>query len=383
MATLREWLSFDYEAGWGTDAFEENVPEGTRFPSRWTEADDRYDAADILRDNLELLDEITGQRLRLLRNGYRLGELVVDQAGPQGLAFRVALHNGTDGHNVPTGFDAERLVWLEVTVTDAAGKPVFRSGDLDPNGDVRDSHSVYVHNDDLPEDRQLFSLQSRFLVRMVRGGEREQVLAIPYSPSPLVFLRPSTHSSILTGRPADARKHRRTIPPRGTKWASYVVRREALEGTTGPYLATIRLKAAMVPVNLVHEVADVGFDYGMTERQVADAVVAGHLTLAGTNRQPERRRGGSGTPTRPGAHPGGFTRGWRRAGAALRKPAFGRVPSSPTRFLPQTPETAAGTRPPVPGHRTDRARVHRPRRRGVAPLVPRVRDAPERGGPLR
>ena len=279
LATLREWLSFDYEAGWGTDAFEENVPEGTRFPPRWTEADDRYDAVDILRDNLELLDEITGQRLALLRNGYRLGELVVDQAGPQGLAFRVALHNGTDGHNVPTGFDAERLVWLEVTVTDAAGKPVFRSGDLDPNGDVRDSHSVYVHNDDLPEDRQLFSLQSRFLVRMVRGGEREQVLAIPYSPSPLVFLRPSTHSSILTGRPADARKHRRTIPPRGTKWASYVVRREALEGTTGPYLATIRLKAAMVPVNLVHEVADVGFDYGMTERQVADAVVAGHLTL--------------------------------------------------------------------------------------------------------
>ena len=95
----------------------------------------------------------------------------------------------------------------------------------------------------------------------------------------LVFLRPSTHSSILTGRPADVRKHRRTIPPRGTKWASYVVRREALEGTNGPYLATIRLKAAMVPVNLVHEVADVGFDYGMTERQVADAIVAGHLTL--------------------------------------------------------------------------------------------------------
>ena len=214
-----------------------------------------------------------------MRNGYRLGELVVDQAGPEGLAFRVALQNGTDGHNVPTGFDAERLVWLEVTVTDAAGKPVFRSGDLDPNGDVRDSHSVYVHNGDLPEDRQLFSLQSRFLVRMVRGGEREQVLAVPYSPSPLVFLRPSTHSSILTGRPADVRKHRRTIPPRGTKWASYVVRREALEATNGPYLATIRLKAAMVPVNLVHEVADVGFDYGMTERQVADAIVAGHLTL--------------------------------------------------------------------------------------------------------
>ena len=383
LATLREWLSFDYEAGWGTDAFEENVPEGTRFPPRWTEADDRYDAVDILRDNLELLDEITEQRLRLLRNGYRLGELVVDQAGPEGLAFRVALQNGTDGHNVPTGFDAERLVWLEVTVTDAAGKPVFRSGDLDPNGDVRDSHSVYVHNGDLPEDRQLFSLQSRFLVRMVRGGEREQVLAVPYSPSPLVFLRPSTHSSILTGRPADVRKHRRTIPPRGTKWASYVVRREALEGTNGPYLATIRLKAAMVPVNLVHEVADVGFDYGMTERQVADAIVAGHLTLR--ERTVNLSAGGvdADPPSCPGGHPGGFTRGWRRAGAALREPAFGRVHPAPARFLPPAPETVAGTRPPVSGHRTDRAWVLRPRRRGMASVVPRVRDAPQRGGPLR
>ena len=26
-ATLREWLTFDYEAGWGTDAFEGNVPD--------------------------------------------------------------------------------------------------------------------------------------------------------------------------------------------------------------------------------------------------------------------------------------------------------------------------------------------------------------------
>lgn len=35
----------------------------------------------------------------------------------------------------------------------------------------------------------------------------------------------------------------------------------------------------MVPVNLVHEIADVGFDYGMTEREVAEAVVAGHVVV--------------------------------------------------------------------------------------------------------
>ena len=278
-ATLREWLTFDYEAGWGTDAFEGNVPDDYEFPPRWAEPDDRYDAVDILRDNLDLLAEMDEQRRQLLRVGYRLGEVAVDRAGRDGVAFRVELRNGTDGHNVPTGFDAERLVWLHVTVTDAAGTVVLESGDLDPNGDVRDSHSVYVHDGALPADDQLFSLQSRFLVRMVRGGEREQVLAIPYSPSPLVFLRPSTSSTILTGRPAGARKHRRTIPPRRSKWASYSVGPEALAGTAGPYYATIRIKAGMVPVNLVHEIADVGFDYGMTEREVAEAVVAGHVVV--------------------------------------------------------------------------------------------------------
>ena len=35
----------------------------------------------------------------------------------------------------------------------------------------------------------------------------------------------------------------------------------------------------MVPVNLVNEVKEVGFDYNMTPRDVAAAVVDGHLTI--------------------------------------------------------------------------------------------------------
>ena len=297
LATLREWLTFDHEAGWGTDEFEDAVGSDHVFPPRWEEPDDRYDAADIIRDNLELLDELAGQRLKLLQVGYQLGEVVVDRADEGGISFRVEFRNGTDGHNVPTGFDAERVVWLHVTVTDAAGRVVLESGDLDPNGDVRDSHSVYVHDGALPADEHLFSLQSRFLVRMVRGGEREQVLTIPYSPDPLPFLRPSTSSTILTGRPVAARKHRQTIPPLGSKWASYSVDREALAGTTGPYYANIRIKAGMVPVNLVHEIEDVGFDYGMTARDVADAVVEGHIVVR--NRDVNLTGGGVETASAP------------------------------------------------------------------------------------
>ena len=279
MATIREWLTYDYKAGWGTDEFEDNVPEGHEFPPRWTFADDRYDAQDIINDNLQLLKEIEVQRKQVLKAAYKLGDVVVDRAGEEGISFKVQVRNGTDGHSVPTGFDAERLVFLQVTVTDSEGKEVFKSGDLDPNGDVRDSHSLYVHNGELPPDKYLFSLQSRFVVRMVRGGEREQVLAVNYSPSPLPFLRPSTLSTVLLGRPVGVRKHRQVLPPFASKWPNYKVKRSELVGSKGPYNANIKLIVGMVPINLINEIKDVGFDYGMSAREVAEGVLAGHLVL--------------------------------------------------------------------------------------------------------
>ncbi len=164
-------------------------------------------------------------------------------------------------------------------MTDSRGKTVFESGDTDPNGDIRDFHSLYVHNGQLPLDKSLFSLQSRFVVRMVRGGEREQVLAVNYSPDPSPFLRPSTSSTILTGRPVGSRKHKQTIDPLGSKWPAYEVSRSALAGSVAPYRARFQIKAAMVPPNLIHDIQDVGFDYGMTPRAVSDAVVKGTVIV--------------------------------------------------------------------------------------------------------
>ena len=162
------------------------------------------------------------KRLEVLRNGYVLGQVATEENW-RGLKISVEVKNGIDGHNVPTGFIAERLVWLFVEVQDKNGNTIFRSGDLDPNGDVRDSHSLYAHNGDLPLDKQLFTLQSRFLTRNVRGGEREQVLAVNFSVDPLPFIRPSTRSTVLTGQPAGARIHRYSIPPNGVRTAAYRV----------------------------------------------------------------------------------------------------------------------------------------------------------------
>ena len=279
LASMREWLSFDHKAGWGTDVFEDYLPDGFVFPERWSSISDRYEARSILNENLVLLERSAVQRMKLLRAGYQLGRIIVDRADKNEIQFRVEVKNGTEGHNVPTGFDAERIVFLRVTVSDLDGNVVFKSGDLDPNGDLRDSHSIYVHNGELPVDKHLFSLQSKFLLNMVRGGEREQVLPINYSQDPLPFERPSTSSSLLLGRPQGARKHRRTIRPLDSTWAKYRVTAAQLAGTEGPYKANIKLTAGMVPVNLVYAIKDVGFDYGMSARQVADAVVGGHQIL--------------------------------------------------------------------------------------------------------
>ncbi|MFH1304579.1 MAG: multiheme c-type cytochrome [Planctomycetota bacterium] len=278
LATMREWLCFDDAAGWGTPGFEKHVTQDTYFPAPWDDQILRIKARQILNDQYELLGEAATQRLQILRAGYHLGEIEVEKANSYGLRFAVPVSNITLGHGVPTGFDAERVVFLRTMVWDQSGRLVFQSGDLDPNGDIRDSHSLYVHNGELPIDRQLFTLQSRFITRNIRGGEREQVLNVPYSLDPLPYFRPETRPFTVLGRPQGARKQKQNIPPRSNRWADYHLTRKQLTGP-GNYTVRVQLIAGMVPVNLVHDISDVGFDYGMSARDVADGVVDGHMVL--------------------------------------------------------------------------------------------------------
>ncbi len=278
LATLREWLEFDVKAGWGTDEFEDEVSESYKFPEAWESIDVRYDAREIIEEQLERLEFVRQKRLEVLRNGYGIGDIVTEKSDADGIEFKVQFKNLTDGHNTPTGFSGERLVWLRITVTDSTGKVVFKSGDTDPNGDVRDNESSYVHAGEMPLDQHLFNLQSRFLVRSIRGGERERTVVIPYSTTALPFLRPTRRSLILTGEPAVLRNHRKGIEPLGHRWANYEIDADMLTGK-GPYKATIELMAQMFPINLITTIQVVGFDYGLSPRAVADAVIAGREVL--------------------------------------------------------------------------------------------------------
>ena len=278
LATIREWLQFDHEAGWGHEAFERKVTNEHFFPYPWDDQTLRYRARDILKAQYRLLNEAALRRHQLLATGFRLGDIELETCDNRGLRFRALVSNGTDGHGVPTGFDAERIVFVRAMVFNASGKLLFISGDLDSNGDLRDSHSSYVHNGLVPPDRQLFSLQTKFVIRNVRGGEREQVLAVPYSLDPLPYIRPETRPFTVLGRPVGARKHKQLLMPGGSRWARYEVPASRLCGP-GPYTVVVQLIAGMVPVNLIRDIAPAGFDYDLSAREVAARVVAGHEVL--------------------------------------------------------------------------------------------------------
>ncbi len=282
LATISEWVEFDYEGGWGDDDFEEKAAEEDKeFPAVWRSVGKRKRARALIDKNCDVLDSVEEVRLQVLQAGFGLGDVKVDEAGDDGISFKVRVYNATDGHGVPTGFDAERIIFLSVKVRDKNGKQVFVSGDRDPNGDLRDLHSLYVHNGELPLDPYLFSLQSKFLTRNIRGTEREQVLPINYSPDPLPFLRPEPRPTSLYGRPRGARKHKQVILPGDDRWPNYEVSGRELRklGAEGPYTAEIELIAQMIPPNLIDAIKVMGFEYNMSAREIADNVVAGAQVL--------------------------------------------------------------------------------------------------------
>lgn len=278
LKSLAEWLQFNYKAGWGTDEFEKAAPKDYKFPKAWESRDERYDARAIIKTQFERLAKVRQLRLQVLRNGIQLSDINVLRRDTGGLQFAVDVINVTQGHAVPTGFDAERLFFLEVTVTDSRGNKVYVSGDRDPNGDVRDTHSIYVHNGELEEDKDLFNLQSIFLVRTLRGGEREQVLPTNLSADVLPFVRPETRATVLVGHPLGARKHKQTIEPLGRRTATYTVPAEKLRSGER-YKITVRFIAQMIPSNLIDTVKDGGFDYNMSPAEIARAVVNGSVAV--------------------------------------------------------------------------------------------------------
>lgn len=85
------------------------------------------------------------QAEQLLKNAASLElSLPKSAAAGQTVQLRVNVNNDTAGHNLPTSLVEVRQMWLDIEVTDASGKAVYRSGAVDEKGEI-DSDAVMFH----------------------------------------------------------------------------------------------------------------------------------------------------------------------------------------------------------------------------------------------
>ncbi|MCP4252223.1 MAG: hypothetical protein GY775_02235 [Candidatus Scalindua sp.] len=279
LANYRQWLQFDHEAGWGTDEFEDDVSDDYVFPEYWDDIDLRYEARDVLNDQFELLEWANEQRKVVLKAAYKVDRINIKEASiKKGLRVDINLHNPVEGHNVPTGFIHERMVFIQITVTDSQGNVVFRSGDRDPNGDLRETFSRYVRNGELPYDDQLFNLQSHFISRHRFGGERAQINPAPFSFAARPFIRPPANPTSIAQHPINTRVFKASIGPGGYRMAHYKVDKDKLKaGET--YTIDMKVIAQPMAGFFINDISPLGFDYNFSLRELVDRTVANSVVV--------------------------------------------------------------------------------------------------------
>lgn len=194
---------------------------------------------ELRRMNRAKLRRANEKRYELLRNSAKicLRHPEIVRCG-QKLHVEVDVISTTAGHSVPTGFTAQRQVWVSVLVRDAAGQVVFASGDLDRNQDLRDDHSWAVRAGHAPLDEYLLNFQGRNMILQNKGSERSVVVSVNRDQSPLSILRPAQGLPATLGRAGNFRIGRQSLSPLTTVSKSYPVK---LPSQPGPYTVHARL----------------------------------------------------------------------------------------------------------------------------------------------
>ncbi len=192
------------------------------------------------------------KRYELLRNAARIQVSHPKSAlAGRRIEIRVDVRSIFSGHNFPTGFTAERQVWISLDVRDPAGRPIFTSGDLDHNQDLRDEHSHDVLAGHLGHDKHLLNFQNKFTALTNRGTERSVVISVNRFLSPLTILRPATGIAASFGRAPDFRIAKGSLPPLTTIGQSYPV---TLPDCSGAYHVGVRLNFRHLPPTLLDHV---------------------------------------------------------------------------------------------------------------------------------
>ena len=251
--TIKDWLQFDWRAGWGTAEFEDKVARGkikVTFPKRWADQLDREDARQIIEANLAKLDERYELRRQVMENGTKVEGPYLDSEPQVGrdLVFSYRIKNLNSGHNLPSGsLGAQPQLWVNVALVDPDGKNIWESGYLDSNGDMADLHSLEVAAGRIKADQQLVNFQTKFLTTNVKGTDREMYLPVNFDIDPLPHLRPPQIPTTVLNHPPLVRMENNSLPPLGERLAKYRVPGSAIK-RAGKYRLAFRLRSRAEPI---------------------------------------------------------------------------------------------------------------------------------------
>ena len=251
--TMKDWLEFDWRAGWGNPEFEDKVAVGkvkVAFPKRWADALDREDARQILDENLAKLDVRDKIRKQVMENGAQVDGPFIESDPKVGntLAFSYNIKNVNSGHNLPSGsLGAQPQLWVNVALVDPEGKNVWELGYVDSNGDLADLHSLEVAAGRIKTDQQLVNFQTKFLTTNVKGTDREMYLPVNFDIDPLPHLRPPQIPTTVLNHPPLVRMENHSLPPLGEKQAKYQVPGNLIK-KPGKYRLAFRLRSRAEPI---------------------------------------------------------------------------------------------------------------------------------------
>ncbi|QDT35137.1 hypothetical protein Mal48_44120 [Thalassoglobus polymorphus] len=202
--------------------------------------------------NRQQLAKARNERYTLLKNAAKISVDHPYRASPRDkMKIHVDVTSTTAGHNFPTGFTAERQVWVEVRLVDPYGKQVFASGDFDDNRDLRDEHSHAVEAGLLARDKHLLNFQSKFTVLTTQGTERSVIIPVNRDIRPINVIRPVDEPAQSFGRPSVFRIAKGSLPPLQTVGQSYPVK---LPDQAGQYRLLVRLNYRNLPPALFDKI---------------------------------------------------------------------------------------------------------------------------------
>ncbi len=254
--TPRQWLAFDYRAGWGTDQYESSVRPETYFPEPWDTADDRRDGRKVIDANLKKLARKRGNAIITMEAGLEVKGPIFHDTPRAGKSLTVAyrVSNVSEGHNLPTGsLGAQPQLWLNVALIDPDGHRVWESGYLDRNADLADMNSTEVAAGRIARDKDLFNLQTKFLINNIRGTDREVALPLNFSLDQLVFLRPGAVPVSVLNHPPLIRMEAHSIAPLDHRTPKFHIPASAFR-KRGAYRLSVRMRNRTEPMYFMRQI---------------------------------------------------------------------------------------------------------------------------------